>query len=303
METSPHEPALAHRATLTASATAFILILLKLSVVLITGSVAILASALDSLLDMGISLFNTYAVKTSQKPEDVSFNYGRGKLEAIAASLEGIILLITCGFILQQAWFSLSSTPDFSSRDIFLNLGVLAVSTVITFFLVMYLRKVAKQTQNLVIQADCLHYKTDLYTNIALFAGMLVIGQTGWYWVDSVLGMAVAVFLGTEAIKIIRSGFLILMDQALDATVVDQIKQVIAEFAPRVSSLHHFRSRQSGSSYFVEFHLVFNENMLLKTAHDTSDEVSKRIRKLDPQKKWYISIHLDPVDDSGTTFF
>ena len=292
-----------HRATLIASGTAFVLIILKLSVALITGSIAILASALDSLLDMAISLFNTYAVSSSQKPEDPSFNYGRGKLEAIAASLEGIILLITCGFILQQAWFSFNRTPDFSTRDISLNLAVLAISTIITLFLVIYLRNVAVKSNNLVIQADCLHYKTDLYTNIALVVGMLVIAQTGWFWVDSILGVAVAIFLGTEAIKIVRSGFLILMDQALDAEVVEQIQQVIASFSPKVSSLHHFRSRQSGGSYFVEFHLVFNDAILLKTAHDISDDVSKQIRKLDPQKKWNISIHLDPVDDSEATFF
>ncbi|USN57759.1 MAG: cation diffusion facilitator family transporter [Candidatus Peribacteria bacterium] len=151
-------------ATIIASITAFTLMSMKLVIGMMSGSVSVLSSAIDSLLDLFVSLFNLVAVKTAQKPADKKFNYGRGKSEAIASFVEGGVIAISGVYI-----FVLSSKKIFTSESLELlgpAMSVMIVSIIVTFLLVVFLQHIAKKTDNLVVEADALHYKTDLYTNI-----------------------------------------------------------------------------------------------------------------------------------------
>ncbi len=263
-----------------------------------SGSVAVLASAVDSVLDLAVSLFNYFAVANSEKPADDTFNYGRGKIEAIASVIEGVIITISGFYILYESVKkALANTPI---SDIEISVGVMIVSFVITFFLVTYLNLVAKKTNSLVIKSDALHYKTDMLTNGAVLVSLILIKLTGLEIVDSIIGGAIAVYIIYSAYTLIKEGVLMLMDVALDDATVDAIQSII-ESQQELSDYHYLKTRRSGKYNFVDVHLVFNESFSLMAAHKVSDRVEDKIRALDSESEWVINIHLDPVDDSDET--
>lgn len=284
------------RATIVASITAFCLIILKLVVGIATGMVVIIASAIDSLLDFAVSLFNFWAVKTSERPSDEQFNYGRGKIEAIASVVEGGVVTLSGFLIIYAAIEKIQNDAPVCHLD--WALGVMVVSTIVTFFLVTYLNRVAKKTGSMVLKADALHYKTDLYTNAGIIVSLIAVALTGYGLIDPFVGIVIAVYIIASAFGIIKEGLLTLMDRAIDENFVVEICKLIPQASSKVRSFHHLRTRHSGSMMFVDVHVVFDDKILLAEAHKIGDEIEDAIKNLDVNAKWVINIHLDPRDDS-----
>lgn len=283
------------RATIISSSVAATLAILKLIVGISSNSVAVLASAIDSLLDLAASLFNYFAVHNAEKPADEKFNYGRGKIEAIASSIEGSIISISGAFILYESISKIINNKGI--EDIQSSLFVMIISFIVTALLVLYLDSVAKKTNNMVIKADSLHYKTDLYTNGSVLISLVIIYFTGLEIIDGILGAIIAVYIIYSAYGIIKDGILMLMDRALDENLVNEIKKII-ESEEKITSYHYLKTRSSGKHNFVDVHLVFNKTISLLDAHNVSDNIEDKIKKLDENVDWIINIHLDPVDDS-----
>lgn len=285
---------LQRKAVITASVTAFVLTIFKFIVALMTGSVVVLASAIDSILDMAISIFNVYAVKTSEMEEDNVYNYGRGKIEGLASVIEGAIITLSGLFIIYQGISNIISGKEISGFD--LALGVMVISTAATWFLVVFLNKIAKKTNSLVIKSDALHYKTDLYTNLGIIFSLIFIYFSGLHFIDGVVSIIIAIYIIKEAVGIIKEGVEMLLDKALDEETTEKIEQILKE--AKITSYHFLKTRKSGNMNFVDVHLVFNTGILLLNAHDESDDIERRIIKIDENAKWVVTTHLDPFDDS-----
>ncbi len=283
------------KATIVSSSVAVTLVIIKLIVGLISGSVAVLASAIDSGLDLAVSLFNLFAVSNAEKPADEKFNYGRGKIEAIAAVLEGVIITLSGFYIFYEAIGKLIHEEPVTHLDI--SIAVMVISLVVTGALVIFLNHVAKVTQNMVIKSDALHYKTDLLSNGAILVSLVVIYFTDFFMIDAILGILIAIYIVYSAFELIQEGVLVLMDVSLDDEIVRKIKEVI-ESEPGVNDYHWLKTRKAGNDYFVDVHLVFTPEMSLLEAHRIGDNVEARIKEIDPKADWLINIHLDPYDDS-----
>lgn len=288
-------PTIEKRAALTASAVAFFLLIIKLTVGILSGSVAILASAIDSLLDIAISVFNFFALKTAQIDADEKFNYGRGKIEAIAAVIEGVIITISGIYILYLSIDKLITEQE--TFYIFESVMVMLVSSVTTLLLVLYLNSVAKKSKSLIIKADALHYKMDLLTNGGILVALLLIYITDFHIIDGLVGIAIALYIIYSAIELIKEGVYVLLDVALEPEMVKQIKDII-DNTQAVNSFHDLKTRRSSKDIFVNVHLVFDHNISLLKAHQISDIVDDNIQLIDPHFNWTINIHLDPHDDS-----
>lgn len=174
------------KATVVSSSVAALLTVLKLVVGIASGSVAVLASAIDSVLDMFVSVFNYFAINNAEKPADKTFNYGRGKIEALASVIEGTIISVSGLFLLYQA--IKKAINGEVSTYLGTSLIIMIISLVITISLVLYLNKVARNTNNMVIKADALHYKTDVYTNLAVLISLVLINFTGYEIIDVIVG-------------------------------------------------------------------------------------------------------------------
>ncbi|RXJ88991.1 cation-efflux pump [Arcobacter sp. CECT 8983] len=282
------------KATLVSSSVAAILTLIKLVVGIASGSVAVLASAIDSVLDMFVSIFNYFAISNSEKPADKHFNYGRGKIEALASVIEGTIICISGLFLLYQA--IKKAINDETSQYLDISLLVMTLSIIITISLVIYLNRVAKQTGSMVIKADALHYKTDVYTNAAVFISLILINFTGIELIDVIVGGGISIFIIYSAYELIQDGILVLLDRAVDEELVKNITEIINK-EEKVNTHHLLKTREAGNQTFVEVHLVFDCLITLMDAHKVSDKIEASIKNLDTKRDWIINIHMDPYDD------
>lgn len=283
------------KATVVSSSVAFLLTTIKLVIGIASGSVAVLASAVDSILDMFVSLFNYFAISNSEKPADDEFNYGRGKIEALASVIEGTIITMSGLFLLYQAGKKAYAGEVSSYMET--SLIVMVISLFITIGLVAYLNAVAKKTNNMVIKADALHYKTDVYVNGAVLISLCLVWFTGIELIDVFVGGGIAIFIIYSAYELIEDGVLMLLDRAVDDDKIETIKQIINE-EEIVNNYHFLKTRQSGNDIFVDVHLVFDCVISLMNAHRASDNIEDKISTIDPDVNWIINIHLDPYDDS-----
>ncbi len=283
------------RATMVSSSVALLLVIVKAFVGLMSGSVAVLASAIDSALDLGVSAFNFFAISRSEQPADDRFNYGHGKIEALAATIEGSVIVLSGLFILYKAYDKASGAEPTS--HVAISIWVMVFSFFVTLALVRFLSKTAEETNNMVVKADALHYKTDLYSNGAVLVSLVIIQFTNFDMIDAIIGAAIAFYIIWSALEIIREGVLNLLDVALDPEMVEDIKAIIDK-EPNVTSHHYLCTRRAGKVNFVDVHLVFNRDISLRDAHRASDSIEQAIANLDPKHSWSINPHLDPFDDS-----
>ena len=283
------------KATVVSSSVAAFLTLMKLTVGIMSGSVAVLASAIDSVLDMFVSLFNYFAISNSEKPADEVFNYGRGKIEALASVIEGVIITMSGLFLLYTAIKKYYSGEVSSYLDT--SLVIMVISLFITIILVAYLNAIAKKTNNMVIKADALHYKTDVWVNIAVLASLIIVYLTGYELVDIIIGAAISIFIVYSAYELIEDGVLVLLDRALEENITHEIIEIIKS-EQKVNDFHFLKTRGAGDNNFVDVHLVYDCIITLMEAHKASDRIEDKIKLLDTTKQWIINIHMDPYDDS-----
>ena len=283
------------KATVVSSSVALLLTLIKLTVGILSGSVAVLASAIDSILDLFVSLFNYFAISNSEKPADSIFNYGRGKIEALASVIEGTIITLSGIFLFYTAISKYIS--DTKSSYLEESLWVMVVSLIITISLVIYLNIIAKKTNNMVIKADALHYKTDVWSNAAVLVSLLLVTYTQNEIFDVIIGGLISLYIIYSAYELIEDGVLVLLDRSIDEETTNKIKQIFKDEIA-INDSHALKTRKAGHNTFVDVHLVFDCLISLMDAHKASDRIEAQIRKLDSNTNWIINIHLDPYDDS-----
>ncbi|HIC11958.1 MAG TPA: cation transporter [Sulfurimonas sp.] len=283
------------KATLVSTSVAGVLVLLKMSVAIFSGSIAILASAIDSMLDLLVSLFNYFALHNSEKNPDSQFQFGRSKIEPLAAVIEGAVILFSALFILYNALLKMVHPKELA----FMNesIIVMILSFVITAFLVLFLRYVSKKTNNLVIRSDALHYETDLFSNGAVLFTLAAISYTGEQLIDPILGIAISLYMIYSAIPLIKEGVLMLLDAALPEKDINAIKEIL-DTEPNIQTYHNLQTRESASHVFVSVHAVFNVSISLYDAHLVSDKVEDKIKNYFGDKKSHVLMHMDPYDDS-----
>lgn len=283
------------KATIISSATATVLIVIKLFVGILSGSVAVLASAIDSVLDLIVSAFNYFAISKAEQPADKKFNYGKGKIEALAAVIEGTVITVSGLFIFYTAIKkAIKSEPlEYLSDSII----VMVISLALTIALVIFLNYVAKKTRSMVVKSDALHYKTDVLSNGAILVSLVLIQMTGFELIDSIMGVVISIYIIHSAYEIIRDGVYILLDASLDEEIVEKMRYIILD-EKEISDFHYLKTRKSGNTNFVDVHLVFSPGISLMRAHHAGDRIEEKIKELIPDEAWVINAHLDPYDDS-----
>ncbi len=283
------------KATVVSTSVAAVLVIMKMSVGILSGSIAVLASAIDSFLDLTVSLFNYFALHNTEKDPDDKFHFGRSKIEPLAAVIEGAVISISALFVLYEAL--LKMTHNRPTEHLLESVWVMVASFVITSFLVAFLKYVSKKTKNMVIRADALHYQTDLFSNGAVLLALGLISVTGEQLIDPVLGIILALYMIYSAIPIIKEGILMLLDAAIPAEDIEQII-VIIEKESAITTYHDLKTREAGSHIFISVHAVFNVSISLYDAHLISDRIEAKIRTIFKDKRVHILIHMDPYDDS-----
>jgi ferrous-iron efflux pump FieF len=276
-----------------ASGTAAILAITKLTVGIFSWSIALISSAVDSLLDLTVSFVNLFAIKTAQAGPDAEHNYGHGKVEGIAALFEGLLILVSWGYIIYSAIDKMINKSIIN--DLGASIGVMLFSIIMTGMVVYVLSRAAKKTNSLIVKADLMHYKTDFLTNTWVIISLIIVKFTGFYLIDQIVAIGVAIYIIIGCLPIMKEGFDLIMDKSIgrDQEIIDIIMG-----HKEVEWYHMLQTRKGGKQYFVNVHLVFvDKEISLRQAHTISDTIERQIKKL-LQHKTQVMIHLDPHDDS-----
>jgi ferrous-iron efflux pump FieF len=281
---------LMRRATYASVLVAVILIVAKLAAWLATGSVAMLASLVDSLLDAVASLANLLAVRHALTPADAEHRFGHGKAEALAGLGQAALITGSALFLVVQSIDRLTSPQPVEHG--LAGVAVMAVSIAFTAALVLYQRHVVRRTGSLAVTADRLHYVGDLLTNAAVVVALLLGTEGRFAWFDPVCALAIAGVIVKSAYDIVRGALDHLMDRELADADRDRIRAVV-QAHPEARDLHDLRTRQSGNQAFIQFHLELDPRITLREAHRISDEIEAQILGLFPGAE--VIIHQDPA--------
>ena len=288
-ETPTQAGALMRRATYASLAVAGAMILVKLVAWLLTDSVSLLSSLLDSLLDAAASLVNLVAVQQALVPADREHRFGHGKAEPLASLGQSAFITGSAVLLLIQALQHILSPQPVSNTGI--GIGVMVFAVLVTFALVSYQRHVVRRTGSLVVSADEFHYRTDLVLNGAVILSLVATSWLGWVYLDPLFGAAIGLWIIYGAWQVAMKAIVQLMDRELPDDARARIRQ-IALAHPQVRSVHDLRTRAAGPTAFIQIHLEMDGKLTLNEAHRISDAVEADILAAFPQAE--VMIHQDP---------
>lgn len=269
-----------------------ILFCIKITFGLLTNSLSIIASAIDSFLDLSASVINFFSIYHSSKPADEDHKYGHEKAEAIAALFQGFIIITSSLFLVFEALKRLNKNIILDQLD--KGILVMIISLFVSFFLSRYLKAVAVKTESIALHADSFHFKTDLYTNITIITGLIIVKITGLNTLDSIITILVAAYIIYSTYEIIKNSIDVLMDRELSKDKLSIIESTIKDHSKEIKGFHKLRTRNTGSTKFIEFHLEVNKELSFIEAHDLSEEIIKELEIKIPNSE--IIVHVDPSE-------
>jgi cation diffusion facilitator family transporter len=269
-----------------------LLVVSKLVVGLIMGSVAIISEAVHSGMDLMAALLATYAVREAAKPPDEDHAYGHGKFEDLSGTIEAALIIIAAAIIIIE---SLRRLVDMEGIDLpLLGMAVMGVSAGVNWGVSWYLFKVARETESVALEADALHLRTDVYTSLGVMVAMLVIHYTEWYWVDPVVAIGVAGLIAYAAYELTRRTVRDLVDAPLPPEDQEAIEGILHEHTGMHIGWDSIRTRRAGPERHVDMHLHFPPSMPVKEAHDIAHHIQEDIEAALPRS--HVLIHLEPCE-------
>ncbi|WP_144211985.1 cation efflux pump FieF [Shewanella donghaensis] len=272
-----------------AVATALILIVIKMLAWLYSGSASMLASLTDSFADALASIVNFIAIRYAILPADDDHRYGHGKAEPLASLAQSAFILGSAFLLMFYGGERLFNPVEVTNVGVGVVVSIIAL--IMTFALVMLQKKALAKTNSTVVEADSLHYKSDLFLNGAVLLA-LVLAQYGWWWADGLFAVLIALYIGHQAIDLGYRSIQSLLDRELDEDTRAQIVAIAVQ-DPRVNGIHDLRTRQAGKTTFIQFHIELNGQLLLQEAHEITDGTEDRLRAEFADAE--VIIHQDPI--------
>lgn len=267
------------------------LVVLKLLVGLLSGSVSVLAEAVHSANDLIASVIALVSIRIAERPPDQEHPYGHGKAEGISAAVESALIVGAA------VWIVVEAVRKIVKQQPVEHLGwgaaVMGVSVILNTLVSRYLFRVAREEDSPALEADAHHLATDVHTSLGVAAGLVLVWATEWHIVDPLVAIGVAVLILRIGLGLTVKSLHHLMDARLPASDISRIESIL-NGETRIHSWHNLRTRKSGNTRHIDLHIVFRNDATLLEAHEVADELEKRIaRELAPAQ---VVIHVDPYD-------
>jgi cation diffusion facilitator family transporter len=275
-----------------------LLMLAKFVAYYLTNSNAILTDALESIINVVAGTVSLYSLVLSARPKDLNHPYGHGKVEFVAATLEGSLILVAGGAIILKSIYNLIDPQVISSLDI--GIYLTAASGVINFVVGHLTEQRGNRNNSMVLVAGGKHLKTDAYSTAGIIAGLLLIYVTGQIWLDSAVAIIFGAFICATGYRILRASLAGIMDEA-DYELLKRIVRVLNENRrENWIDIHNLRVIKYGNTLHIDCHLTVPWYLTVLQAHDEVEAVGKLIReKIDPHIELFI--HTDPCVDTSCT--
>jgi ferrous-iron efflux pump FieF len=270
--------------------TAAFLTFLKLSIGLVTHSLGLIASAVDSLMDVLVSTVNLIAAKEADKPADKEHLYGHGKIESLAGLFQSLLISGSGIYLIVESIRRLVAGTELTFVPV--AIGVMAVSMFTTTVLVIKLRQVLKETESIIIGTEELHFTTDLLTNGGVIIALVLVHMTGTAFWDLVIAVGVAVYILKQATRILKKSIDELLDRAFPVEEQKEIEKMILNFDPKIVGFHNLRTRKIGQRRFIDFHFEIKDERDFMRAHELTESLIRHIQERFTNAD--VTVHYDP---------
>ena len=283
------------RAALLSICSNITLIIMKVIVGVISGSVSIISEAIHSGMDLVAALIAFFSVRKSDAPPDERHPYGHDKIENVSGVIEAVLILIASGWIIIEAVKKLFNPSDI--EGISLGFMVMLASAAVNWMVSGHLYRIAKEEDSVALAADALHLKADVLTSLGVATGLFgiwVASHFGYnlYYLDPVVAIGVAIFITKEAIEMLNHSFQPLVDHSLSEEELAITAQVIQQFRPQSDGFHDLRTRRAGRRRHIDFHLTLPRDMTVAESHTICDQIERGIEERLPHA--VVLIHVEP---------
>jgi len=265
---------------------------LKLLAWRVTGSVALLSDALESVVNVATALAVIVALRVARRPADANHPFGHHKAEFFSAVLEGVLIVLAALFILREAWDGLMAPRPLDAP--WLGLAVNAGAGLINGVWALVLIRAGRRHRSPALVADGRHLATDVVSSVGVLAGVALAVLTGWWVLDPALAVLVALNILWSGWVVIRGSLSGLMDEAVSDAELERIRRIIAQSAEGCTALeaHDLRTRHAGPVTFIEFHLVVPGETTVEAAHTLCDRIEAALMEALPDAR--VTIHVEP---------
>ncbi len=271
----------------------------KLAVGVVSGSLGVLASAMDNVADIFMSGVNFLSIRKALDPADEGHPYGHGKVETLATLFQGSAIALTGAGVAFEAVRRLREGLAPSGLGLDIGIFAMAFSVAASWLIARRIRQAGETTGSTALVADALHFRTDVYSGGGILISLLLYRYTGWKWLDPGIALAVGVYIAAAAVPLLTGAVQDLADRGLPPETVQSIARIIDEHRPMVLEWHNLRTRRSGSEVQVDFHVVVCREQSVEDAHRVADHLEHDIQKL--LGNAHVVTHVDPcaVDCPG----
>jgi cation diffusion facilitator family transporter len=276
------------------------LVLMKFVVGFSIGSVSIISEAIHSSMDLIAAVIAYFSVRKSAEPPDAQHEFGHGKFEDISGLIEALLIFAAAGLIIREALLKLLGHPSelFNPELLIFGIAVMGISALVNWYVSRRLMKVARQSESIALESDAWHLRTDVYTSLGVFTGLVLIHLTGITLFDPLVALGVALVIMKAAYDLTRRSFSDLIDHSIPAADEHRIQEIICEHAGSYAGFHDLRTRRSGPDIFIEFHLVMPGSATVLHSHDLSDHLESDLNVEFPRA--VITIHTEPCNEGCT---
>lgn len=256
----------------------------------LTGSVALLSDALESIVNVATALAALVAVRIAAAPADADHPFGHHKAEYFAAVMEGVLIVIAAMFILREAWGAYLSPRTITAAVP--GLALIALASVLNAGWARVLMREGRSLRSPALAAEGRHLWADVATSAGVALGVAAALVTGWHWLDPLMAVAVAAHILWSGWQVIRGSVGGLMDESVPEADLERMRGVIAENADGAVEAHDLKARHAGQATFVEFHLVVPGEMSVDVAHDICDRLEAALHRAFDGSR--VTIHVEP---------
>lgn len=263
---------------------------LKIIAYAVTGSIALLSDALESIINVVVAATAFIALLVSAQPADANHPFGHHKAEYLSAVLEGALIIVAAFAIFREAYFHLLQPKELAALG--LGIGANVLASAINAVWGLSLIRVGKRERSPALMADGRHVLADVVSSAGVLAGVIAVVLTGWLFLDAAVAALVGVYILWSGWGLLKESVGGLMDQAADPGTIALIGDCIAREAGGAIEAHDLRTRHAGPVTFVQFHLVVPAQMTVLDAHDICDRIENKLREIVPDVR--VTIHVEP---------
>jgi len=276
------------------------LVLMKFIVGTSIGSVSIISEAIHSSMDLIAALIAFFSVRKSAEPPDAQHEFGHGKFEDISGLIEALLIFIAAVLIIWEAGQKLlgESSELLNPELLIWGIAVMGISALVNWYVSNRLFKVAKQSESIALESDAWHLRTDIYTSLGVFIGLILIRLTGIAILDPLIAIGVAIVIMKAAYDLTRRSLSDLIDHSIPPADEKRIQEIICDHASIYAGFHDLKTRRSGPEIFIEFHLVLPGDISVLQSHDLADHLESDLKTEFPRAN--ITIHAEPCNEGCT---